>query len=270
MASNPSSTASVTQPESEILKRKSNDIGWEFGMLIDPKNLDKIKCKLCGKIMSEGVYRIKEHIGNIPTNVFGCQKASQEDKNKCKQAILEGRNRKKNKIMEEQSCKAEVAISLDGEEDLEIEGMDGIKKPRPLGPMDRYALVIAPENLLPSLDQYRLHTGKEQEQKNVVPLPSVIKGVLLQQLVQATVAGLMFLVLVASDLILLCHQLETQCPPTHHGSKNLEGVWFHRFTTLTSTQTEASALTISKVLSICSLLTDPNLDDHLVPEITHS
>ncbi|KAG6480577.1 hypothetical protein ZIOFF_057161 [Zingiber officinale] len=125
--------------------------------------------------------------------------------------------------------------------------------------------ILIKKQLLPSLDQYRLHTGKEQEQKNVVPLPSVIKGVLLQQLVQATVAGLMFLVLVASDLILLCHQLETQCPPTHHGSKNLEGVWF---TTLTSTQIEASALTISKVLSICSLLTDPNLDDPLVPEIT--
>ncbi|KAG6519317.1 hypothetical protein ZIOFF_022810 [Zingiber officinale] len=43
-----------------------------------------------------------------------------------------------------------------------------------------------------------------------------------------------------------------------------------RFTTLTSTQTEASALTISKVLSICSLLTDSNPDDPLVPEIIHS
>ncbi|KAG6510437.1 hypothetical protein ZIOFF_028458 [Zingiber officinale] len=43
-----------------------------------------------------------------------------------------------------------------------------------------------------------------------------------------------------------------------------------RFTTLTSTQIEASALTISKVLSIYSLLIDSNPDDPLVPEIIHS
>lgn len=42
--------------------------------------------------------------------------------------------------------------------------------------------------LLPPLDNYRLHTRKEEEEKNLVPLSTVVKGVLLQQLVQATVA----------------------------------------------------------------------------------
>ncbi|KAL5992186.1 Very-long-chain aldehyde decarbonylase GL1-9 [Asimina triloba] len=46
--------------------------------------------------------------------------------------------------------------------------------------------------LLPPLDRFRLHTRKEEEQKNLVPMPSVIKGVLLQQLVQATVAQMLF------------------------------------------------------------------------------
>ncbi|XP_073030706.1 uncharacterized protein [Primulina eburnea] len=97
--------------------------------------------------MSGGVYRIKEHIGNIPRNVSGCRIASQEDRNKCKQTILEGKNKKKNKILEENSCRAEVNISLDEEEDVEIEGIDGIKKPHLLGPMDRYASMIARENV---------------------------------------------------------------------------------------------------------------------------
>ncbi|OAY71409.1 Sphinganine C4-monooxygenase 2 [Ananas comosus] len=48
--------------------------------------------------------------------------------------------------------------------------------------------------LLPPLDRYRLHTRKEEEQKNLVSLSSVIKGVLLQQLAQATIAQLLFLV----------------------------------------------------------------------------
>ncbi|KAF8026711.1 hypothetical protein BT93_F3248 [Corymbia citriodora subsp. variegata] len=46
--------------------------------------------------------------------------------------------------------------------------------------------------LLPPLDNYRLHTRKEEEEKNSVPLTVVVKGVLLQQLVQATVAQGLF------------------------------------------------------------------------------
>lgn len=49
--------------------------------------------------------------------------------------------------MEEESSRAGVDIPIDEEEVNEIEGMDGIKKPLPLGPMDRYASVIDPENV---------------------------------------------------------------------------------------------------------------------------
>lgn len=49
--------------------------------------------------------------------------------------------------------------------------------------------------LLPSSDRHRLHSLKEEEQKNLVRMPAVIKGVLLQQLVQATIARLLFLVI---------------------------------------------------------------------------
>ncbi|KAF7820355.1 very-long-chain aldehyde decarbonylase GL1-9-like [Senna tora] len=42
--------------------------------------------------------------------------------------------------------------------------------------------------LLPPLHKYRLHSRREEEEKNLVPLSAVVKGVLLQQLVQATVA----------------------------------------------------------------------------------
>ena len=56
-------------------------------MLIDPKNMDKIKCKLCGKVMSRGVYRVKEHIGYIFGNVSTCPKSSRADQAKCKNVI---------------------------------------------------------------------------------------------------------------------------------------------------------------------------------------
>ncbi|KAG6774396.1 hypothetical protein POTOM_021749 [Populus tomentosa] len=60
-------------------------------------------------------------------------------------------------------------------------------------PIVIYWLYAGFYQLLPPLDEYRLHTRKEEEEKNLVPLSKVIKGVLLQQLVQAVVAHALFL-----------------------------------------------------------------------------
>uniref|UniRef100_A0A5B7A0U3 Putative Sphingoid base hydroxylase 2 n=1 Tax=Davidia involucrata TaxID=16924 RepID=A0A5B7A0U3_DAVIN len=60
-------------------------------------------------------------------------------------------------------------------------------------PIVVYWLYAGFYQLLPPLDSYRLHTRKEEEEKNLVPLSSVVKRVLLQQLVQATVAHTLFL-----------------------------------------------------------------------------
>ncbi|CAI9777995.1 unnamed protein product [Fraxinus pennsylvanica] len=61
-------------------------------------------------------------------------------------------------------------------------------------PIVVYWLYAGFYQLLPLPDNYRLHTRKEESEKNLVPLAVVIKGILLQQLVQAVVAHLIFLV----------------------------------------------------------------------------
>lgn len=48
--------------------------------------------------------------------------------------------------------------------------------------------------MLGSLESYRLHTRKEEDEKNLVPKTDVVKGVLLQQAVQAVVATMLFAV----------------------------------------------------------------------------
>ncbi|XP_052181388.1 uncharacterized protein LOC127794391 [Diospyros lotus] len=130
-----------------ILKRKSNDVGWEYEMLIDPKNMDKVKCKLCSKVMSGGVYRVKEHIGHISGNVSACPKASPDDRAKCKNAIEEARNKKKNKKKEEDLMRSTVNISEKGEGngDDELQELGSNNPPRTLGPMDKFASSISPE-----------------------------------------------------------------------------------------------------------------------------
>ncbi|CAN4122165.1 unnamed protein product [Withania somnifera] len=61
-------------------------------------------------------------------------------------------------------------------------------------PIVVYWLYAGFYQLLPPMDKYRLHTRKEEDDKNLVPLASVVKGVFLQQFFQAIVAHLLFLI----------------------------------------------------------------------------
>ena len=52
-------TQAVGEPQSAVeetlsLKRKSDDVGWEYGYLCDPTNLNKTKCKLCQHVSIGG------------------------------------------------------------------------------------------------------------------------------------------------------------------------------------------------------------------------
>lgn len=48
--------------------------------------------------------------------------------------------------------------------------------------------------MLGGMDNYRLHSQKDEDEKNLVSKKEVVKGVLLQQVVQAAVATLLFTV----------------------------------------------------------------------------
>jgi hypothetical protein len=54
------------------LRRNSDDVGWEYGVLVDPNNKDKVKCKLCDKVMFGGIYRLKQHIAQEGKNARKC------------------------------------------------------------------------------------------------------------------------------------------------------------------------------------------------------
>ncbi|MCL7038650.1 hypothetical protein MKW94_018515 [Papaver nudicaule] len=63
-----------------------------------------------------------------------------------------------------------------------------------IAPVVVYWLYAGVYHMLPPLDDYRLHTKKEFAAKDVVPLPTVVKGVLIQQFIQTiTLASSMYL-----------------------------------------------------------------------------
>ncbi|KAJ7567234.1 hypothetical protein O6H91_02G137900 [Diphasiastrum complanatum] len=59
-------------------------------------------------------------------------------------------------------------------------------------PLVVYWIYAGIYHMLPPLDRYRLHSRKEEELRNLVSMPAVVKGVLLQQAVQAIVAVTLF------------------------------------------------------------------------------
>ncbi|KAG6405631.1 hypothetical protein SASPL_133223 [Salvia splendens] len=79
---------------------------------------------------------------------------------------------------------------------LGIEMMNGVKVSDEIlgtfAPIIVYWLYSGIYILLGSLDDYRLHTRKDEDEKNLVSKSDVVKGVLLQQAVQAVVASLLF------------------------------------------------------------------------------
>ncbi|PRQ22552.1 putative transcription factor/ chromatin remodeling BED-type(Zn) family [Rosa chinensis] len=141
-------SSSASNPISELgssLKRGLGDIGWEYAELADASNLDRLKCKLCGKLVSGGIYRMKQHIAHIKGNVAPCKKSSDKDKAKCKNAIEEAKSKKKQKSRHEAEVRQEVIF--EGDEDNEAS--QGTRRmPHTLGPMDRFATPIDPDSSL--------------------------------------------------------------------------------------------------------------------------
>jgi hypothetical protein len=156
MAQSSSSAASTTS-ECSVLKRASDDVGWEYGFLVNPKNKERWKCKLCDKEYGGGVYRLKQHIANIKGNVASCPKSTKEDKEKCKMAIDKAANKKRDKRINDVNVRVEVEAIQEGNEDEEVEVLGSRKRPHYLGPMDRYARAINPD----------LSASKKMRQQNM-------------------------------------------------------------------------------------------------------
>lgn len=70
-----------------LLKRKSNDFGWEWGRLCDPNDKTKVKCLICGHESSGGIHQFKQHLAHKVTDVKYCAKVSPYVKEKCKEDL---------------------------------------------------------------------------------------------------------------------------------------------------------------------------------------
>ena len=133
------SRMSTEHPEpavaNNLLKMNSDDVGWEYGVLVDASNKDKVKCKLCDKEMKGGIYRLKEHLAHEGKNVKKCPARTQqamEAKEKCKKALADAKRKREEKTVHELEIREEVHVSRVGTDSDEVTCV-GSSEPHKLG-----------------------------------------------------------------------------------------------------------------------------------------
>jgi hypothetical protein len=134
-------TKAAGTEDADLLKRNSDDVGWEYDVLVDASNKDKVKCKLCNKEMRGGIHRLKEHLAHEGKNVRKCPaKTPQalEAKEKCKKALDDAKRKREQKTVRELELRQEVNVSRVGvEADSEEVTCIGSSEPHKLGPIDK-------------------------------------------------------------------------------------------------------------------------------------
>jgi len=147
MSSETAAAPSETEAaRANLLKRNSDDVGWEYGVLVDANNKDKVKCKFCDKEMRGGIYRLKEHLAHVGKNVKKCTAITPqalEAKEKCKKALEDAKRKREEKIVRELELREEVNVSRVGESD-EVTCV-GSSQPHKLGPIDKWTCAIDPK-----------------------------------------------------------------------------------------------------------------------------
>lgn len=158
-------TNSDTIDSTNLLKRNSDDMGWEFGelVIIDGKlDKDKVKCKLCGRVVSGGVHRIKQHVARIKGNVVSCNKSTPIDQARYKEALQQVKVKKNTKKQRLQEVYDQVSITqqqaLDDDSVVVIDSTSST--PHTLGPMDGFVRPISP------LDT-KIAARKKSRQQNI-------------------------------------------------------------------------------------------------------
>nr|KAJ0214084.1 hypothetical protein LSAT_V11C400215160 [Lactuca sativa] len=130
-------------------KRNSDDIGWEYGFFPDKNKLDRVKCNLCGKVISGGISRFKQHIAHVPGNVTACPNSTKDDQLKIRNYLNEGKIKKIAKHTHDKALRSEAMQELHDSVDVdETKDFLGFKAPNVIGPMDTYANKINPEEAL--------------------------------------------------------------------------------------------------------------------------
>ncbi|GMH29710.1 hypothetical protein Nepgr_031553 [Nepenthes gracilis] len=95
------------------------DPGWEHGIAQDERK-KKVKCNYCGKVVSGGIYRLKQHLARISGEVTYCDRAPEEVYLKMRENLEGYRSSKKPRLSEDDE-RAYLSFHTRDDDDDEME-----------------------------------------------------------------------------------------------------------------------------------------------------
>ncbi|XP_072976552.1 uncharacterized protein [Typha angustifolia] len=141
-----------------------SDPGWEHGVAQDERK-KKVKCNYCGKIVSGGIYRLKQHLARISGEVTYCKKAPEEVYIKMKEN-LQGYRATRRRQLEDEDRSLNLQSNNDDEEVEESVGYK--RKTRQDAPDQILVTNIAPLRSLGYVDPGWEHGVAQDEKKKKV------------------------------------------------------------------------------------------------------
>ncbi|XP_037484298.1 uncharacterized protein LOC119363099 isoform X2 [Triticum dicoccoides] len=145
MSTSENTTAQTESERPIALKRKSNDVGWNYGKLCDVTNKERVKCDFCGHISTGGINRFKLHITGTTSSVLSCLRSTPEAKAICQRALDAYEAKKVAKKKHTAEVRADVHVTAlnearDGRESVCVGSTSS--EPNKLGPMDKFVRPI--------------------------------------------------------------------------------------------------------------------------------
>lgn len=141
-----------------------SDPGWEHGVAQDERK-KKVKCNYCGKVVSGGIYRLKQHLARVSGEVTYCDKAPEEVYLKMKEKLEECHSNRK-RVRSKNGGQVYNFHSNDGEEEEEHVG--NRSKGKQLMGVDNSCFDAAPLRSLGYVDPGWEHGVAQDDRKKKV------------------------------------------------------------------------------------------------------
>ncbi|KAH7855259.1 hypothetical protein Vadar_022975 [Vaccinium darrowii] len=95
----------------------SDDIWWKFGIMVEKNNRSRVKCKLCDKVMSGGITRLKEHLAHKKGQIASCDRVTSEVRVLMMQHLQESNAKQFDKRKRKEELKGQIRATQCDEED---------------------------------------------------------------------------------------------------------------------------------------------------------
>lgn len=142
------------------------DPGWEHGVAQDERK-KKVKCNYCGKVVSGGIYRLKQHLARVSGEVTYCDKAPEEVYLRMKEKLEECHSSRK-RIRSKNGGQVYMNFQSNdgGEEDEEHVG--NRSKGKQLMGEENMSIIVAPLRSLGYVDPGWEHGVAQDDRKKKV------------------------------------------------------------------------------------------------------